>query len=315
MASVYTAPRNLFQRLWNEPPPSLGVEFSSDGVAAAHWTPGAGTVERLAVEPLAEGALRPSPVRENLLRADEVRRALAQTLGQVSRRNGGTLAVFLPDVAARVSVLNLEQLPSREEEATSLIRWRLKKTVPFEMDEATLTYQRQGDSPAGQEMVVAVTPRTIVRQYEMVLESLGYEPGFVTLSSMAALGLLPESRDTGASGAMLVRSAGRLLTIIVTSARRLRIFRATELPAGENGRTLEEVFDVAYSSAVYFQDTYGGTVEQVYLAGFGEQTAGLQQLIAGELSLQAQPLQVPGTRGEETKFLGLYGMIAEQAKE
>ncbi len=311
---VYSAPRNLFQRLWNEPPPSLAVEFSSAGVAAARWTPGAGTAEQVAVAPLAEGALRPSPVRENLARPDDVRRALASALGQVSRRNGGNLAVFLPDVSARVSVVTFEQLPNKAEEAASLIRWRLKKTVPFEMEDATLAYFPQGQSMEGQEVVVAVTPHAVVRQYEMLLDSLEYEPGFVTLSSMAALGLLPESRADRASGTMLVRGAGSLLTIVVTSAGRLRIFRATELPAGEEARTLEEVFADAYSSAVYFQDSYGGKVEQIYLAGFGAQTAGLQELMSTELGLQAQPLAVPGIRGEEAGFLGFQGMIAEQAR-
>ncbi len=161
---------------------------------------------------------------------------------------------------------------------------------------------------------VAVTPHAVVRQYEMLLDSLEYEPGFVTLSSMAALGLLPESRADRASGTMLVRGAGSLLTIVVTSAGRLRIFRATELPAGEEARTLEEVFADAYSSAVYFQDSYGGKVEQIYLAGFGAQTAGLQELMSTELGLQAQPLAVPGIRGEEAGFLGFQGMIAEQAR-
>jgi len=312
--SVYSAPRNLFQRLWNEPPPSLAVEFSSQGVAAARWTPGAGTAEQVAVAPLTEGALRPSPVRENLVRPDEVRRALASALGQVSRRNGGHLAVFLPDVAARVSVVTFEQLPNKAEEAASLLRWRLKKTVPFEMEDAALAYFPQGESMEGREVVVAVTPRTVIRQYEMVLESLDYEPGFVTLSSMAALGLLPEGRADRGSGTMLVRGAGSLLTIVVASAGRLRIFRATELPTGEEARTLDEVFADAYSSAVYFQDTSGGAVGQIYLSGFGAQTTGLQELMGRELGLQAQPLPVPGIRGEETSFLGFYGMIAEQAK-
>ncbi len=314
MASVYSAPRSLFHKLWYEPPPSLAVEFSAGGVAAARWTPGLGTVDRFTSEALPEGALRPSPVRENIVQPDQVRQALAAALGRVSRKSGGRLAVFLPDVAARVFVIPIDQLPVSPEDARSLIRWRLRKTVPFEIEDALLDYQRQGDSRQGQEVVVAAAPRAVARQYEAALESLGCEPTFITLSSLAALGLIPQS-ESRRSATMLLRGAGRLLTIIVTTMGRLGVFRSTELPAGEETRPVEETVADVYTSAVFFQDNYGGVVERIFLAGFGAQTRELQESVERELNVRPQPLLVPGARGEEVQFLGCYGMIAEQAKE
>ena len=314
MTSAFSVARNLFYRLWDEPLPSLAVEFSSSGVAAACWTPGAGTVDQVTSEPLPEGALRPSLVRDNVLSPDAVRSALVQVLGRMNRRNGGNLAVLLPDVAARVSPLTLEQLPARQEEAQALLRWRLKKTVPFEVEQASFAYQPVGDSPEGREVLVAVAPRVVVRQYEMALESLGYQPGFVTLSSLAAIGLLPVGSTDANRGAMLLRSSGRLSTILMTGSDRLRMFRSFELPAEEQPRSLEEIVADAYSSAVYFQDTFGETLERIYVAGFGGQTPQLQELIGQELDVRAQPLLVPGVRSEDNDFLGLHGMIAEQAK-
>ncbi len=321
-ASVYSAPKSLFHRLWYEPPPSLGVEFLREGVAVARWTPGHGLVEHLTTEPLPEEALRPSPVRENFQQPEEVRKALATALGRLARRGGGgNLALFLPDVAARVSVLDFHQFPEKHEEALPLIRWRLRKSVPFEIEEAAVGYQRQGGSSApaaargpGREVVAAAAPRAVVRQYETALESLGYHPGFVTLSSLAALGLVTPRSDGRRSGTMLLRSAGRLLTIVVTSLGGLRMFRATELP-GEEAHSVEEVVTDVYGSAVYFQDNHGDTVDRIYLAGFGERTAEVQDWTERELGVRPQPLLVPGTRGEEARFLGIYGMVAEQAKQ
>jgi len=96
---------------------------------------------------------------------------------------------------------------------------------------------------------------------------------------------------------------------------RLRIFRATELPPGEEVHSLEEVVADIYGSAVYFQDTCKQGVERVYLAGFGERTPDLEQALSRELDLRPQALLVPGTRARDAKFLGIYGMVAEQAKE
>jgi type IV pilus assembly protein PilM len=312
MVSVYSAPKTIFHRLWNEPPPSLALEFTPEGLAAARWRPGAGALERFSFEPLAEGALRPSPVRENLARPEEVRRAAAAALQNVVRRPGGRLALFLPDLAARVSTITFEQLPDKHDEVLPLIRWRLKKTVPFEIEEASVAYHRQGRGEEGEEVLVSVALTSIVRQYEATVESLGYEPGFATLSSLAALGLV-DSQPGRAAGTMLLRSTGSLMTILLTSPGRLRVFRASELPPG--GNSLEEIVSDAYGSAVYYQDNYKETVERIYLAGFGQQTAALQEAIERELGVRPGGLLLPGMRSADAKFLGIYGMVAEQAKE
>ena len=309
---VYSAPKTVFHRLWREPPPSLALEFAHEGVAAARWTPGAGAIERFTYEPLPEGALRPSPVRENLARPEEVRRAVMNALHNVSRRPGGNLALFLPDLTARVSVVTFEQLPEKRDDLEPMVRWKLKKTVPFEIDEAALAYQRQGRSGQGEELVVAVVPSSVVRQYEALVEPLGYQPGFVTLSSLAALGLI-DSQPGRPAGAMLVRRVGPLLTIVLTSPGRLRIFRSAELPPG--GSPLEEIVTDVYGSAVYFQDNFQEAVERIYLAGFEDQTEALGEVIERELGVRPAGLLLPGLRSADAKFLGIYGMVAEQAKE
>lgn len=313
MSSVYSAPRTLLHRLWYEPPPSTAVEFTATSVAAARWTPGEGRVEQLAVETLPEGAFHPSPVRENLVRPEDVRRAVGHALGQLGRRaSGGNIAIFLPDLAARVSVLDFDKLPDKREEVLPLIRWRLKKAVPFEVDDAAVAWQSQGPAAGTQEVLIAAAPLAVVRQYEAVLESLGYSPRFVTASSLAALGLI-EQDVTSQHGTMLLRSSGRLLTIIVTSEGRLRMFRATEFP-GDEAMSVEEIVSEVYGSSVYFQDHYGGTISRVFVAGFGENTAAVMQATEREVDVRPQPLLLPGMRGEETEFLGIYGMVVEQAK-
>lgn len=312
--SVYSAPRNILRRLWSEPAPALALEFSAGGVAAAEWQPGAGNIERFAVEALEEGALRPSPVRENILHPEDVQRSVRTALEYVTRRRSGNVALLLPDVSARISVLAFEQFPQKEQERGPLIRWRLKKTVPFEIEDAALAYQRQGASAQGAELAVAVSPRTVIQQYEALVESLGFSPGFVTASSLAALGLIsaPEHRS---AGTMLLRRTAALLTTVLLTPGKLRVFRSIELPPGDEAIALEEIVRDAYSSAVYFQDNFAEKVERVFVTGFGAQTEPLRQLVEKELGAPAQSLLVPGVRAPHAQFLGLYGMVAEQAKQ
>jgi hypothetical protein len=112
---------------------------------------------------------------------------------------------------------------------------------------------------------------------------------------------------------MLVRRVGPLLTIVLTSPGRLRIFRSAELPPG--GSPLEEIVTDVYGSAVYFQDNFQEAVERIYLAGFEDQTEALREVIERELGVRPAGLLLPGLRSADAKFLGIYGMVAEQAKE
>src|SRR5712691_10676550 len=64
--------QHLWRRLWQDPPPTLACEFSEDSIAVAGWSLGATQPDSFAMRPLPPGALRPSPVRENINAPQEV---------------------------------------------------------------------------------------------------------------------------------------------------------------------------------------------------------------------------------------------------
>ena len=78
------------------------------------------------------------------------------------RRPAGNAArscLILPDYSARLSVLDFDSFPEKAEDQAALIRFRIRRSVPFDIDSAALSYWRQ-NSPGGKshEVVVAVTP-------------------------------------------------------------------------------------------------------------------------------------------------------------
>lgn len=305
--------QSLWRRLWRDPPPTLACEFTGDAVAVARWTAGAVRPDELAVRSLPAGALRPSPVRENLVQPEEVARAVAAALEEVSRSSRSRrrdIALLLPDLSGRVSVLQFDRLPSKQEEAVSLVRFRLKKTVPFEVEDAAISFQVHGT-----EALVAVTPRTVVRQYEALFEEMGYLPGFVTLSTLAGLGLAAEPVGDPRAGTLLLRNGGRLLTIAVINQGRLRMLRASEMAAEDEDRTVDEVFQDVYASAIFYQDNYGGRIERVFLSGLEAQAEALSALVEADLGVRPRPLPVPARAPEQARFLGIYGLLLNQARK
>jgi len=53
-----------------------------------------------------------------------------------------------------------------------MLRWKLKKSVPFEVDETLISYMRQAPREGGVDVVTALGRLRIVREYEALAEHL-----------------------------------------------------------------------------------------------------------------------------------------------
>ncbi len=210
--------RRLDRWLNAMPHPTLVVEIATDHVAAARWGNSKGTLESYAIEPLPVGSVMPSPVDANIPQPDAVRSALRKVLARVPDR-GAPVTLLIPDPVVRVFILPFETLPRSAEEALPLLRWRLKKSVPFDVEETVVSWMRQDGREGGLEVLTAVARQRILREYEESVEAVGATAGVVLSSSLASLPLLEERGAT-----ILVRMSGKTLTtVIVTSWKSLRL--------------------------------------------------------------------------------------------
>ena len=48
---------------------------------------------------------------------------------------------MVPDAAVRVLMLDFDSLPAKVQEAMPIVRFRLRKLMPFEVDDAAVSYQ------------------------------------------------------------------------------------------------------------------------------------------------------------------------------
>jgi type IV pilus assembly protein PilM len=242
---------NLFQ----DPPPTHAFELSEEGLAYApvsqpalaefsHFEPGV-----LLVSPLHDNIQQPQVLLDHI-------RSLAPTNGHRKRR----AAVILPDYCARVAVLDFDTFPSDLEEQQALVRFRLKKSVPFEVETAVVSYAEQEKTGTKVEILAAVVSSDIVVQYEAPFRAAGFHPGLVTTSSLAALNLL------AADGiSLLVKLSGRVISVLVLQENAVNLARCIEM---EGGR-LEDIESVLHPTIAYIEDELKGRPKQIWLAGFG----------------------------------------------
>ncbi len=266
------------------PHPNFVVEIASDRVAAARWGKRRGHLEAAAVEPLPLGAVMPSTVETNVAQPDAVRSALRRVFTRVPA-GSGPIALLVPDLVVRVFILPFDNLPRRADEALPLLRWRLKKSVPFDVEETVVSWDRQDGQGHSLEVVTAVARRQVLREYEQIVESLGAHTGIVLGSTLATLPLL---EDRGAT--LLVRLSGRMMTTVVTNGPSLCVYRSGEMPADARTLQPQAMLEEVFPSVAYYQDTWGSSIDRARVSGFGDKQAVFAAALAEELKMNAGPI-------------------------
>ena len=241
--------------------PPAAVEIAPEGVlAAAMLSPGQAPV--YAFQPLAAGAIVPGIGEPNLRAPQDVAEAIRSTLEQVSPR-ARSVTLVLPDTVIRVFVLDFDSLPSRVAEAYPVLRFRLRKVVPFDVEHAALTYQVLKESKDTCKVLAAVMPGAVLSEYEGAVRAVGYEPGAVLPSSLVAL----EAIDS-LEAVLCATMSSLALTTSITNGHDLLLYRTIDLPQ-DPIRRLDEVRRGIAVAAAYFEDKLMSRPQSLYYAGIG----------------------------------------------
>ena len=269
--------RRISQWLDATPHPLFACEIAPGYVAAARWTRTGTAVEAFEVEPLPPGAISATAVETNLLNLAEVRGAVEKVFTRLHAK-GHAVALLVPDPVVRVFVLHFDEFPRSASEAVPLLRWRLKKSVPFEAEETLISFTRQPPRDAGVDVVTGLARLRIIREYEQLLEGVGMFPGVVMSSTMAAVPLLDDRRPS-----LLARIAGKTLTTAIVRGGLLCGYRCTELPAEQSQVSPQALLDEIYPLAAYYQDSWQEGIAMVYLAGLAGRVEEFRQPLEQEL--------------------------------
>jgi type IV pilus assembly protein PilM len=263
-----------------DPPPEFVFEISSEGIAMSRTRPPA----VVQYQPLVPGVLIPSPVKDNVTDPDALAAAVAKLTPPGSGRRHA--ALILPDNSLRLAVLDFETIPAKEEERQSLIRFRMRKTLPFDIDDAAFSYHVQ----AGNKVIVAVAPVEVIARYEAPFRAADLHTGLVTSSSLAMLELLP------VKGSILVahRSPGAL-TVLALRDGILTLARTLELT--DNA----DLSDDLYPTLIYLEDQTGTRPDKLILVGQVPDLAGtsLADRLSVDLAIPTEsiPEPYPGLAG------------------
>jgi type IV pilus assembly protein PilM len=251
------------------PPLDAAIEIAPEAVSIAVLG-GRGqnaVVQGYAVEPMPSGAVVPSLTAVNMLNRDVVVRSLRAACDSVGVRPR-RVALVLPDLVGKVSLVRFEQTPARRDDLDQLIRWQMKKSTPFPIDDACVTYSPSSRGGDGDEFVVIAARREIIREYEGVCEEVGIEAGLVDLATFGVVNLFLSSGPAASGDWLVVHMRPEYTSIVILRGEDLIFFR--NRAEGDE----EALQDVVHQTAMYYQDRLGGRgFSRILLGGLGK-TAG-----------------------------------------
>ncbi|MGB7437416.1 MAG: hypothetical protein WBR26_21960 [Candidatus Acidiferrum sp.] len=265
------------------PHPFLAIEISPERVAGVRFGR-AGAHVASSIEELPKGAIVPSAIESNMANLPAVKAAVANVCQALNAKEEDA-ALLVPDPVIRVFVQHFDDFPRSAEEAVPMLRWKLKKSVPFEVEETLLSYMRQPPKADGVDVVTAIARLRIIKEYEALLQDATLRPGVVVSTTLAAVSLLEDQKPT-----LLARVAGTSLTTAIVREGVLAGYRCTELPVHVEALTPHLLLEEIYPLAAYYQDTWQEGIQAVRVAGLGNRLPEFIRPLEDEFKCQVRSL-------------------------
>jgi type IV pilus assembly protein PilM len=288
----------------NTAKPKLACEIAADRILAGRLTDSGEGLEASAARELTPGSVIPDLVENNLRQREGVRAGIEAALEGVAGRSKDVIAI-VPDAAVRVMLVEFDSLPSDRSEALAVVRFRLKKSLPFDVDKAKVSYHAQKVNDEVR-VVAAVAMASVIDDYENAFRAAGYNPGVVLPSTLAALGAADAKRPT-----LVIKVDAQTTSIAILNENQLQLFRTLENTRGIT-ITGEQLAEEVYPSVVFFQDTYRLNIERIYVAGLPE-SGGAAPALRAQTGAEVQELvassQLGSTAGSSVPRWRMAGVV------
>ncbi len=246
--------RDALRRLFLDPePPTAAIEIRPRAIGVVRLVRrgqavGFGAAASLA---LPEGTLNLGMTEPNLANPTAFRDTLRAVVERAGVLGGARAALVLPDPVARIAVIPGDEVKARNAaEALDLIRFRLKKALPFDVKDARVAFRRD---PSGQVIAVAGLA-AVLDPYEAECRAVGLEPGLVELCGVTLLEAVEASRP--AADRLLVNWDEGYVSIFLVKAGAVVLARTlTGSAASEPAQVLREV----ENTVVYYRERLDGS--------------------------------------------------------
>ncbi|MBI4477992.1 MAG: hypothetical protein HY654_12515, partial [Acidobacteria bacterium] len=245
------------------PAPTVAIEVSATTVSGVAASPRGSTwtITAHATETLPAGAITPALNASNVHDKGSACGAVQRVIAALGVRRP-RVALVVPDPVAKVSLVRFDSVPARPDDLDQLVRFHVRKSAPFRIEDAQVTHAPGVRLPdGGCEYIVALARRDVVSEYEGLATAAGAYPGLVDLSCFNVINAVLASSGAPAGDWLLVHVRPEYASVAILRGTDLRFFR------NRSGDSEDSLADLVHQTAMYHEDRLGGTgIERVILS-------------------------------------------------
>jgi len=270
---------NLLSRLIDPwyPATAIGLEKGVASVVQLQRVKGSiCKLRRAATFNIAESLVRPSFEEINIESPPQLAAALNELATSAGLLRQKRWSLSLPEATARTLVLTLEGQSQSAGELQDVLLWKIERgfSVPFEG--LSISKERLQRDPQGRDryLVIAVK-KSILAEYEAVLESLGWRAGLILPRHLGEAQWLV--RNGGAGDSLLLSGSSQGFTGVILRDKHPLIVRTVEC-------TEDEFEDEFYRLLLFYRDRSAPETGEVsHLARLMVVGEGITKQRAGEI--------------------------------
>lgn len=255
-----------YSSIFAPPPPTVAIELANRRITVVEVGRRGSTaaVVGYASEALPAGAIQPATTGVNIPNVDVVVQALGRALERAGVRSTRRAALIVPDSVARVSLVNFEQMPAKAADVEQLVRWQLKKAVPYAIEEAQVSWFPAHTTGTATVMAGVAAHRDVIAEYEAVAGALGVHAGLVDVASFNVMNAVIAAGNAPAGDWLLVTMAPEGTALAIGRGADLMFYRQRPIVADESLSAL------VHQTSMYHEDRLGGgRFSRVWLCGGG----------------------------------------------
>jgi hypothetical protein len=232
------------------PTVALEVRPGSLGVASLNRSGKSVALGAAASMELPEGVVQLSLTQPNVADPEAFGRVLGMLLEHAGLKGRRKVGLVLPDPVARIALIPDAELSEKGASLEDMIRFRLRKAVPFDVRDAQIASLPGSAGAEGSHLVAAIS-QTVLRSYEDALSSQGLEPGLVEIAGLA----LVEAAGGGDGDRLVVNWDRGYVSFLLTRSGWPILIRTLTGPSAEAKETARE----AAQTLVYHRERLAGT--------------------------------------------------------
>ncbi|HVF22411.1 MAG TPA: hypothetical protein VM941_05020 [Pyrinomonadaceae bacterium] len=260
---------NLFSRIVEPrfPSTAIGLEKGLASVVQLERAKGNACRLKRAATANIDSLIRPSFDEPNITNAAQLAAVLKDLAVGAGLMRQKRWSLSLPEITTRTTVFTLESKPTSSSELQDVLKWKTERGFGASLEELSVSRERLQKDAQGRDRYLAIAvKKSVLAEYEAVLDSLGWRVGLILPRHLGEAQWLVRNGSAGDS--LLLSGSAKGFTGVIFRERHPLILRTVNCAESE----FEDEF---YRFLLFYRDR--NTPE-----GTGDQTPLSRLMVIGE---------------------------------